>query len=71
MPNLPNRRTCWITVGNIVLLAFTFQWVFPEASVADIPLVIAFIAWGAATAIDIVLSKCFRPKQSQDHANQS
>ncbi|MBA4142850.1 MAG: hypothetical protein H0X43_07555 [Nitrosospira sp.] len=71
MPNLPNRRTCWLTIANIVLLAFSFKWVFPEASVADIPLVIAFIAWGAATLIDVLMSKCFRPKRAPDHANQS
>ena len=71
MSNLPNRRTCWLTIANIVLLAGIFKWTFPEASVADIPLVIAFIGWGAATAIDLLLSRCFRPKRTPDHANQS
>jgi hypothetical protein len=71
MANLPNRRTCCLTIANIVLLAGTFKWTFPEASVADIPLVIAFIGWGAATVIDVLLSKCFRSKRAPDHVNQS
>jgi hypothetical protein len=65
-----NRRTCFLTTANIVALAGAFKLAYPEASVTDIPLVIAFIAWSVATATDVILSKCFRPKEQEDHVGQ-
>lgn len=71
MLNLLNRRTCWLTTANIVVLVVAFKWIYPEASVADVPLVIAFAAWVAATVMDILLGKCFRSKTPPDHVNQN
>lgn len=70
MHNLPNRRTFWLTIAYIIALAGIFKWSFPEASVADIPLVIAFIAWGGAAVTDVLLSKFFHSKRAPDHVNQ-
>ena len=70
MPNLPNRRTFWLTTANIIALVGIFKWNFPEASVADIPLVIAFIAWGGATVTDVLLSKYFNSRRAPDYLNQ-
>ncbi len=71
MLNLLNRRTRWLTTANIVVLVIAFKWIYPEASIADIPLVIAFTAWVAATVMDVLLGKCFRSKTPPDHVNQN